>query len=1033
MASVFINEFNSNSGGAAGEFIEIAGLAGTDLTDWNIVLYRPTGNSTDGTAYQTIALSGIIDNEDGTGFGAIAFDSPADIEDGNGGIALLDANDNLVQFLTYGGSLNPVDGPAQGKTRNNNTTDLTFTQDGTLDDGSVELRGDDGNEANDFTYVDVPGSNSKNDINTGQTFNAKPVAVDDTFNVDAGTVTSLDVLDNDTDVENDKPFSITALRQPSNGTVTLNSVTGEIEYEPNSGFTGTDTFRYKTRDAEGNVSDEFAEVTVTVAAGANDDTLIGSNDPTAPDTIDGGAGNDDIRGRNGNDSLLGGAGNDTIDGGNGDDTIDGGTGNDTIDGGNNNDSIDGGTGNDSIDGGNNNDSVDGGRGNDIINGEDGNDTLNGGRGSDEINGGDDDDSLLGGNGDDTLNGNEGEDELLGGNGNDVLNGNQGNDEINGGNGDDTFIGSFGTDSIDGGDGVDTADYNALGGFATSRVVVNLEAGTATIGGQTDTLTDVENVIGTDLVDLFIGNDQDNVFDGGTNTDTGVSLPGVERTVGGDIVKYDGNLADFTITGSISEFTVFSAATGTDTLRNIEGLQFNDGLVVVSDFLNPAPVAQDDNFVINEGETIDDSLFFDNGNGRDTDIDEDGNNENFRVSRVNGNFNVNGQPQIGRAITLDSGASLTVARNGDFIYDPAQGQTGTDSFTYTIEDEAGGTDTATVNITIGDVVTPPPVDDGLLNVSIKGANLGKEVTSYGGAAQNPNITATVAGNNNEELQLQGNGFRKIDIGGYQITDNTRLSFGFKTQDQGEVQGIGFDNNDRLRKSEGDDDNFFQVAGTDNFGTTDVSQFIVGNSDGFTEYVIPVAEAGLSGSFDFLTFLNDDDADASAQSQFNNVHLFEVAPPTDEPLEITFGNNIESYGGSRQSASDFSATVTESGKGLKLDGNGWRKIDITGIDLDSYSTLTFDFKNNGEGEVIGLGFDNNDNISRADDGDNFVQITGTQEWGNESLTMGSSTNFDSYTISLDALIGSSRDFNFLTFGNDDDANTGAVSEFRNVTFS
>ena len=70
--NVFINEFHyDNDGTDSGEAIEIAGLAGTDLTGWDVVLYNGTG----GTVYNTQSLSGIIpDQQDG--FGTISLAIP---------------------------------------------------------------------------------------------------------------------------------------------------------------------------------------------------------------------------------------------------------------------------------------------------------------------------------------------------------------------------------------------------------------------------------------------------------------------------------------------------------------------------------------------------------------------------------------------------------------------------------------------------------------------------------------------------------------------------------------------------------------------------------------------------------------------------------------------------------------------------------------------------------------------------------------------------------------------------------------------
>jgi hypothetical protein len=55
---VFINEIHyDNAGTDAGEAIEVAAPAGTDLIGWSLALYNGTG----GVVYDTDALSGIGD------------------------------------------------------------------------------------------------------------------------------------------------------------------------------------------------------------------------------------------------------------------------------------------------------------------------------------------------------------------------------------------------------------------------------------------------------------------------------------------------------------------------------------------------------------------------------------------------------------------------------------------------------------------------------------------------------------------------------------------------------------------------------------------------------------------------------------------------------------------------------------------------------------------------------------------------------------------------------------------------------------
>ena len=136
----------------------------------------------------------------------------------------------------------------------------------------------------------------------------------------------------------------------------------------------------------------------------------------------------------------------------------------------------------------------------------------------------------------------------------------------------SFAGLGGNDTIDGGDGVSTVDYawdDEAGGHA--GVSVNLSTGTAIDGfGSTDTLVSIENVRGTEENDLFVGDGNDNRFEGGGGFDsvdyantTGsivFSVPGNAQVTGDASVGTDmligiervfgGNGSDtFTVTGS----------------------------------------------------------------------------------------------------------------------------------------------------------------------------------------------------------------------------------------------------------------------------------------------------------------------------------------------------------------------------------------------------------------------------------------------------------------------------------------------------
>lgn len=157
---VFINEIHyDNAGGDVGEFVEIAGPAGTNLTGWSLVAY----NGGNGTSYATVDLSGsVIDNE-GNGFGALFFPITGLQNGAPDGIALVDASNN-VQFLSYEGSFTAADGPANGLT----STDIGVSEPGSPIGESLQLIGT-GSNAADFTWTG-PVAESPGSLNANQTF-----------------------------------------------------------------------------------------------------------------------------------------------------------------------------------------------------------------------------------------------------------------------------------------------------------------------------------------------------------------------------------------------------------------------------------------------------------------------------------------------------------------------------------------------------------------------------------------------------------------------------------------------------------------------------------------------------------------------------------------------------------------------------------------------------------------------------------------------------------------------------------------------
>jgi Ca2+-binding RTX toxin-like protein len=351
------------------------------------------------------------------------------------------------------------------------------------------------------------------------------------------------------------------------GNDTLNSGTGN---DILSGGDGNDAL-------DAGVGDDYLD------GGSGDDSL---NAGEGDDVAEGGDGNDQIDGGDGSDELSGGDGNDQIAAGTGDDVLTGDAGNDTLGGDDGNDELSGGAGDDSLEGGN---------GDDILDAGEGNDTLKGGAGDDELYGGDGEDSLDGGDGNDLIDGGDGVDEvsfvnstvgvrinldnensyehhnqeycdddcsteitnpepqfalnpgevydelgssdtlanienLIASNHDDVVMGSAQDNWIRTLDGDDFIAGHAGDDTLEGGAGIDTVSYQWDG----NGVHVDLSRDRATDGyGDRDTLTDIENAIGSEKNDRIKGDDQNNILIGVGGNDEIEGEGGDDQLAGGD--------------------------------------------------------------------------------------------------------------------------------------------------------------------------------------------------------------------------------------------------------------------------------------------------------------------------------------------------------------------------------------------------------------------------------------------------------------------------------------------------------------------
>ncbi len=166
----------------------------------------------------------------------------------------------------------------------------------------------------------------------------------------------------------------------------------------------------------------------------------------------------------------------------------------------------------------------------FLRGGDGADTLTGGSANDVLNGGPGADALDGGAGIDTASyfgapaavivslaagtasGGYGEDSLrrL-----ENLTGSAFDDALTGDAGDNALNGMGGADILEGLGGIDSARYM----LASAGVTVDLTAGTATGGAGRDTLSGIENALGSDFDDVLVGDLLENHLFGGTGADS----------------------------------------------------------------------------------------------------------------------------------------------------------------------------------------------------------------------------------------------------------------------------------------------------------------------------------------------------------------------------------------------------------------------------------------------------------------------------------------------------------------------------------
>lgn len=301
-------------------------------------------------------------------------------------------------------------------------------------------------------------------------------------------------------------------------------------------------------------------------------------------------------------------------------------------------------------------------GNDVIQTGDGDDVIISRGGEDIIVSGDGDDIIVSGSGDDYIEAGDGDDLVIAGSGDDIVYGGQGYDLI---------IAGSGNDYVDGG-----ADNDLIIGNSGNDILLGGAGSDILLAGR-----------GNDLALYNVNNNQGfwDYYDGGSSYDI------LELTVTADYLVNTLNLSRsgqeledlFNNSGKTVKFSELGINL---VARNFEEIQIN--------VINTDPVANDDSADVSEdGPAVNITL-----TANDTDVDGD----DVEIASID--------------TTGTLGSVLMTADNDSVTYDPnAQfealddGEMAFDSFSYTVDDGFGGSDSATVTVMILGANDAPTVD------------------------------------------------------------------------------------------------------------------------------------------------------------------------------------------------------------------------------------------------------------------------------------------------------------------------------------
>ena len=454
----------------------------------------------------------------------------------------------------------------------------------------------------------------------------------------------------------------------------------------------------------------------------------------------------------------------------------------------------------------------------------------------------------------------------------------------------------------------------------------------------------------------------------------------------------GNWQSFTIdigsyqTGQIDWLTFINdhdggAKNGISSYRNIS--------IYEDTTVDTNPVAADDVFSGDQDVDITGNLLADNGNGVDTDPQGD------PLNVVAGIF-------------ATTHGSVDISSNGDFIYTPDTGYVGSDSFTYTLEDGQGGSDIGNVSL---DLISTAPIDPSVIDFS------GASFISYNGSQDAGGTIGVIE--SGAGVELTGNAWKRTALD-YTITENTVISFEYRSTVEGEVQGLSLETDNSQFTGIG-----YQLYGTETpyTFTRDFQYTDVGNWQTFT---IDVGSYQAGDDVDWIAFVNDHDKGAkNGTSFFRNISIFEGTPTGDAAPDVTALTfdiaDLSSFHNQDTNPTGTSVIGTR----IELDGNNWKRAAFD-YEITDHSVISFDFQSDTQGEIQGIGLDDDNDITT----DRVIQLYGTQNWGQNGPDYTGGGALQSFEVDLSDFYAVGTTYSHLTFVSDDDRNSTSNSVFDNI---